>query len=397
MVKKTNIGNSWKHIIGNYKELSDDKFKKTVMNYIRKLMLHHMEYINNERPEHITYVKNADLIYPYPKSKYFMLEDKNISNPKKIKTHTIIKSIIEGVTKEDEVKRKDVISFASPIKFYMEFIINRAVKEIIEIWPNLLILLDEGKLSRKINLKNSVLNLWLMYEDDTFYSVSKYVLLNAIKYSKNMKYFNDYPKTKKGKPNINKKPFVPEWQIEFIENLTEKINISINRYHPDNEDNNPEAAYAYVEDISQLIAKVLDYFLKVIAIKLALRILYKREATISNKIFPAILWDLTYGIEIDYIDNTGISQFMDNMKDYMKQQSNPPKKKTKKDASATRNSKKKNTSDDEDKINSKKQYISNQRQINENSIPINLNKKIIVKRVQQYQMENEEESSSEEE
>ena len=320
--------NSWSDIIGNFKELTNEKFRKMVMNHIKMLMLHHIEYINRERHEHVSYDDKKNFEYPYDKSYYFTLKDK--VNPNNCNPFTKKEETINNVTKEVQIKRKDIITFSAPMKYFIEFIINRAVKEIIEIWPDLLSALNGGALTDTLNLGNPITKIWLSYENNSDYSVASYLLLNIFRFKDDLRYFNDHRinKPKQGRmDNIQMFLDIPDWQEAFVKTIQDNIYKVINRNHPDNDNNSDKESFAYTDEISMLIGNVIHDFLKILAIKIAIRILYKREATIGNKFLPAILWDLIYGINVQHINNTGIIQFMGDMKDYVKDQSTSKSKK----------------------------------------------------------------------
>ena len=95
------------------------------------------------------------------------------------------------------------------------------------------------------------------------------------------KYYKDHGKTKgKRKINLKKYNVLPAWQKSFRKILYKKINISINLYHPENEDQDEDEKYIYVAEVSKILAELMDYFLKIIARKIAIRMFYSRTATV---------------------------------------------------------------------------------------------------------------------
>ena len=327
---------SWNEIIGNFPSLKGNKFNKDICEKIKIYSLMYYKQAMLPYKDHISYDPKFENSNIFPESTYYSYDDYTTEKKKEISKHTIEDE--DGNRKIIEKKRKDIFTISNFSKSQIEFLINRLVLETTDVWDKIVIKIDEGKKSKKIDKNNPVLITLLKLCNENEFTVIKYLINNVLNGADELKYFKSNKDDKSRNNKIDnfdskflskikvKKLNTPIWQITFINELEDKISDIFNEYLSnkyDDDDENTEY-YSHVKYISKIIANIINDFLKIISIKIMLSVVSNTIKTIGNKIFPIILWDLT--INIDENRSMGIMEMFQNMKEYAISQNKPRKR-----------------------------------------------------------------------
>jgi len=350
--KVNNREDSWKSIVGEFDSLTGESFNKMVSEQIRNYAIMFIRQSMLPNKSHLTYNVGKKKPGPFRSSNYYSIEDYSIEVSKRKKTSK--RTVLTEDSDEKEIiiiNKKDIFTLSNFSRYQIEYLINRSIKEILCVWKDIIIKIDDGKYNNKNDKNNPLFSTWLETDKELDYSVSKYIAINVFNHNSELKYFKDHgkkgsvKKRKDGKkyPIMPQKKFnvTPAWQTSFVGKLTKLIASTIkDNYSDENYEEDEEVSHPHVKYVSKYMAIIINNFLKVIGRKIGIRMFYNRSAIIGDTVFPAILWDMTANIGEERRGGTGICLMMDTMKEYaemkIKIKKRAPVKKTK-DVKGTRN------------------------------------------------------------
>jgi len=379
----------WKNERGSYRDDMGKDWSKSMCKHIYILTLHYLDYLTKSRSNLVTYgVKKTGKTTKvlYPKANFYTYDNiiKVDGDYTKLKKVTKVKNGSDIKIKHIFTMG---VYFTHVIDFIMKRSVHEAVTSWVKL--NAMIDKDSTvvKYSRKSdtfiagwisdvksNVKSTDLN--------GNYSSLVYLIRNIERYTKELDGFNEY--NKKSNKLSSKSP---KLQVDFENELQEMIQTILDKYRPDrvddvddnvddgdaesesesesedeaaedaesgesenedgdedgengsdddgsdddgsdddgSDDGGAKTVNVYAVQISKYLAPLLHDFLRVMALKISVRSLYKKEAALNETIFASILLDLSLGLNLDSNKDYPIA-LLEATKKYASAQMQPRKK-----------------------------------------------------------------------
>ncbi len=240
-------------IIGNRCPFNTDSVRNKIADGLINNILYHNEVIRSRNEQRsYNYEHFGDLMYdPYPSNEYITFQDR--VNPPLDEKKKAVK--IE--------KTKKFISVATNIKKWLGFICSRVAHEADMLFAELSNVLNSGS-TNTMDLDNVMFS--KKFEFNLFRLIAKCVGNNEYLLKKHMN--------------------IQLLESEIANKIKERYDLS-----------NPMRTYN--KNVADWLGKLLDDYFKLIAVHISLKNWFDRDATVSEKNLPPILWLLAENTEYD--------------------------------------------------------------------------------------------------